>query len=443
MKKLNVYAFVPAKGSSERVANKNMRFLDGDRLFIRALKTLLKCKEVDRVFLDTESEEMFKMCDFLPITFMKRDVALATNKTDGHQMFMNEVRSFPDGDIYVQLLCTSPFIRPETIDSAIRKLRESDDYDSAILMRKEKCYLWKDGKPSYDINHIPNSKDLPDTVTESMGLYIQKKESAIATNRRYGDKPFLVYGSAEELVDVNTPEDLSFAELVAYGRREEENIRLEMLKHMMESAAISDVLDDMRIECGEECGCVLPGWVSNSSGRRRKVIGRATTLKLRRLNDGEDFRGIYGALKSYEGMTRNSVICVQNDVSENAYFGGLNARLAIRSGAVAAIIDGVTRDERDTALLDFPVYSRGYNPQDVRRRATLDYMHKPIRIGGVRISPGDLIFIDDGAVVVIYQKFESEVIERVCKTFASESEISSDIMHGIGTDNIVANHGDF
>ena len=438
-----VYGFVPAKGSSERVTNKNMRFLDGERLYIRALKTLLKCAEIDRVFLDTESDEMYGMCDFLPITFMKRDAALANNKTDGHQMFMNEVKSFPDAEIYVQLLCTSPFISPDTIDNAIRTLKSSEEYDSAILMRNEKCYFWHDGRPAYDIGHIPNSKDLPETITESMGLYIHRRESALATNRRYGNNPLLIFGKPEELVDVNTPEDLRFAELVAHGRREEENIKLEMLKHMMESAAISDVLDDMRLEYGEDCGAVLPGWVTNGIGRMRKVIGRAATLKLRKLEEGEDFRGIYDALKSYDGMTSNSIICVENQVPEYAYFGGLNARLAIRSGAVAAIIDGATRDERDTSMLDFPVYSRGYNPKDVRRRATVDYIGKPIRMGVASVTPGDLIFVDDCAVVVIYQKHEEEVISRVCKTFACESEISSDIMHGIGTENIVANHGDF
>ena len=91
---MKVYAFVPAKGTSERVESKNMRFLDGERLYRRALKTLLKCNEIDRVFLDTESDEMYSMADYLPITFMKRDESLANNKTDGHQMFMNEVHSW-------------------------------------------------------------------------------------------------------------------------------------------------------------------------------------------------------------------------------------------------------------------------------------------------------------------------------------------------------------
>ena len=122
---MKVYAFVPAKGTSERVENKNMRFLNGERLYIKALKTLLKCKEIDEVFLDTESEEMYKLVDYLPIHFMKRNPELANNKTDGHKMFMNEVNTNPDADIYVQLLCTSPFINPETIDNAIRTIKNN------------------------------------------------------------------------------------------------------------------------------------------------------------------------------------------------------------------------------------------------------------------------------------------------------------------------------
>ena len=220
---MRVYAFVPAKGTSERVENKNMRFLDGERLYIRALKTLLKCKEIDQVFLDTESEEMYKLADYLPIKFMKRDPSLANNKTDGHKMFMNEVNSYPDADIYVQLLCTSPFIHPQTIDNAIRKIKENAEYDSAIMMKKDKYYLWENNKPTYDINHIPNSKDLPETIIESMGLYIHKKESAVKLNRRYGENPYLVFGDLEELIDVNTPEDLAFAEIYAKGKRNKEN----------------------------------------------------------------------------------------------------------------------------------------------------------------------------------------------------------------------------
>lgn len=440
-KLLKVYAFVPAKGTSERIENKNMRFLDGERLFAKALKTLLQCKEIDRVFLDTESEEMYKLVDYLPITFMKRNSKLANNKTDGHKMFLNELETYPDADIYVQLLCTSPFIQPETIDNAIRFLKNNQDYDSAILMKKDRFYFWKDYKPCYDINHIPNSKDLPETISESMGLYISTKKSAIETKRRYGNKPYLIYGSLEELIDVNNNEDLEFAQTYAKGKKREENQALELIKHLVSSPILSDILDDLQHETGIKHGCVINNWKCNLSNT--KLLGRASTLKLRALKDNEDFNGIYNALDSYKEISENNIIVVENELKEYAYFGDLNARLAIRAGASGAIIDGATRDLNQTQALNFPVFCRNYNAADVRKRATLDYTNKPIKINGELVSPGDLIFIDECSMVVIYQKTEQNVLARIMKILENEKNICHDILKNCDTELILKNHGSF
>lgn len=438
---MKTYAFVPAKGTSERIKNKNMQFLDGERLYIRALKILLKCHEIDEVFLDTESEEMYHLVDYLPVRFLKRNVALANNQTDGHQIFMNEVKSFPDADIYVQLLCTSPFIKPETIDSAIKKLKNEEQYDSAVMMRRDKYYFWENNKPKYNSQHIPNSKDLPYTLSESMGLYIHRKDSAMKLNRRYGDNPYMIFGDLEELIDVNVDEDFAYAEVYAKGKRQEENNRLRLIKHFVSSPALSDLLDDMKCEKGEICGAVINGFRCNIPGS--KLLGRANTLKLRSLKDGENFKGIYDALQSYQGIADNDIIVVENEESDYAYFGDLNARLAIKSGACGTIVNGVTRDNLATARLNYPVFARGYNATDVRRRATLDYINKPIKFGDKLINPGDLVFVDDCAMVVIYHKYEDEVIERVIGTFQNEKEIVNDILRRKSIEQIVNLRGAF
>lgn len=438
---MKVYAFVPAKGTSERVHNKNIRFLDGERLFIRALKKLLQCQEIDEVFLDTESEEMYKMVDYLPIKFMKRSPELANNKTDGHKMLLNEIQSFSDADIYVQLLCTSPFIEPETIDNAIRVLKNSEKYDSAILMKKDKFYFWENGQPVYDKAHIPNSKDLPETLIESMGLYIIKKEAALAYKRRYGENPCMIYGKLKELIDVNTDEDFEFAENFSQGLKREENKKLALIKHLVTSAALSDIIDDINIEKNTICGMVTNGFRPNI--KNSKLFGRAATLRLRKLDKDEPFQGIYGALESYDSICENNIIVVENELSEYAYFGDLNARLAIRAGASGAIINGATRDKKMTEILGFPVFAKSYNSQDVRRRATLDYYDKPVNISGIKVNPNDLIFIDEGAMVVIYKKYEKEIINRVLDTFSTEKNIVKDILCNNNVEKIVTKNGYF
>ncbi len=439
---MKVYAFVPAKGTSERIQNKNKRILDGEMLYVKALKTLLKCREIDKVFLDTESEEMYDAVSYLPITFMKRDINLANNKTDGHQMFLNEIKSFPDADIYVQLLCTSPFIKSETIDNAIKILKKQTKYDSAILMKKDKFYFWNEkNKPEYDINHIPNSKDLPETLIESMGLYISKKETALKTNRRFGNKPYFIFGNLEELIDVNNPEDLEFAQTYAKGIKQNEISNFRLIKHFMTSALLSDILDDFKHKNKSIGGGVLNGFCCNVSNN--KLLGRASTIRLRELKANEDFNGIYKALEHYNFIGENDIICVENELSDYAYFGDLNARLAIRAGAQGAVINGVTRDKKATELLEFPIFSKGYNSQDVRRRATLDYINKPIKFNGITINPRDLVFVDDCSFVVIYQKYEKEILNMIFDKFINEKNIVEDIIKYKNTNEIINIRGNF
>ena len=43
----------------------------------------------------------------------------------------------------------------------------------------------------------------------------------------------------------------------------------------------------------------------------------------------EDYKNIYKALKSYEYIVPNDIIVVENELKDFAYFGELNANLAI------------------------------------------------------------------------------------------------------------------
>ena len=137
-------------------------------MFLQTIEKLLYCDFIDEVYLDTESEKIMELAsDYDNLKILKRDASLATNKTDGHKLFMNEVNNI-EADIYVQILCTSPFIKKETIKRGIDILKEGK-FDSVVLVKKDKQYLWENGKPLYPADRIPNSVDLPGTIIETMG----------------------------------------------------------------------------------------------------------------------------------------------------------------------------------------------------------------------------------------------------------------------------------
>lgn len=432
--------FVPVKGSSERIQSKNLRLLDGKPLFLHTLEKLLAIEGID-VFLDTESEKVISIASYLDgLNIMRRDPSLATNATDGNALFLNEVINC-DHEIICQHLCTSPFVEPETVLKSIKTIgtpsSQGKCHDSSVLVRDDKLYIWEGGKPCYDMKNIPNSKDLPTTTIETMGLYAVSRKAAIATRRRIGDVPALLAASPLEATDVNWPEDFEFAQLIAAGKREKQRQLLQNLALILSSALLSDLLDDL----GHK-NQIIKGLGCCSLGEAR-VLGPAKTICLGKIERGEDFRGIYNALNHYETLVPGDIICVENEVPGYAYFGELNANMAIRQGVKGVIVGGMTRDGSEVKRTGLAVFSSGYTCQDVRGRAVLRSMNQTIKINGVMISPGDMVFADNEGVVVIPRGLIEEVFSVVRNRFRNERGIVSDIAAGATVSELLQERGDF
>ncbi|WCJ58180.1 NTP transferase domain-containing protein [Fontisphaera persica] len=432
---MKVAAFLPAKGSSDRLPNKNTMLLDGEPLFLRGLRKLLACPSVDEVWLDTESAQIEALAGEVKCRILRRDPLLASNKTDGHQLFLNEVRHC-DADICVQLLCTSPFIRPQTIERAIEVLKTDASYDSVVAVRKEKQYRWENGRPLYNLEHIPNSADLEDTIVESMGLYVMRREAALATGRRIGNHPYLLPLDPLESVDVNWPADFEMANLIAIGQREQERRLFANMKLLLSSPLLSDLLDDMKLEgvLSREFQLNLPD---------SKILGRAKTLQIDVCADDEDFRKIYEGLNLYDHVVSNDVIVVANHAPGFAFFGELNANLAVRSGAVGAVIDGVTRDWPDTRRMGFPVFAKGHYCRDTRKRGIVTSRNRTIVVDGISIHKDDLIFGDSDGIVVIPRKHEQAILKEAMSRKKNEADILLAIAQGIQTSELVKQFGLF
>lgn len=433
---MKVVAVVPAKGSSTRIENKNTKLLDGKPLFLHTIEKLLSCDFINEVYLDTDSDEIISLASEHNCKIMRRDPNLATNETDGNKLFINEVLNIK-ADIYIQALCTSPFIDITTIKKGVDALQDKElGYDSVVLVKKQKQYIWRAGKPEYSTDRIPNSVELEDTIIETMGLYIMRYDDAIKLKKRIGLYPLLLEARPHEAIDVNWPDDFYLANLIAAGLRENDRKLLSNIRYHLSSSILSDILDDLSYP-----NQVIKNLSPNL--KTAKILGRAKTLKLRFLTDGEDFKGIYNALESYNTIVPNDIIVVENEASEHAYFGELNANLAIRSGASGVIIGGKTRDSAEVYKMGLPVFSAGYSCQDVRKRATLDSYNKTIKLHNVSISPSDLIFGDNDGIVVIPKHIEQKVLDEVFSRTKCERRMLIDISLGKGIEHLVSNHGFF
>lgn len=142
-------------------------------------------------------------------------------------------------------------------------------------------------------------------------------------------------------------------------------------------------------------------------------------------------------------MKEGDIIIVETEVPEFAYFGDLNANLAIRSGSIATIINGSTRDSKKVKDLDYPVYSMANCCKDIKYEGTLESYNVPVCIKGVTIYPDDLVFSDDDGIVVIPKDLEIEIITKAIGAISNEKDIIHNILLGRDTSDIIKKYGLF
>jgi CMP-N-acetylneuraminic acid synthetase len=216
---LNVVGVIHAKGTSKRVPSKNLRKLDGEPLFTHAIRTGLDASAVDLTVIDSDSEQIRELGADIGAEPLERPNRLASNEATGDDLAYWQASNFPEYDILVQIVPTSPFIRPETVNEAINLL-QSADVDSVTTIRREALYEWESDIPVYfDENaKIPNSFELGKTTFETTALYATTINYILDNERRLNPNSCTgLEVNQIEAVDIDTKEDLLFARLLAAG----------------------------------------------------------------------------------------------------------------------------------------------------------------------------------------------------------------------------------
>lgn len=216
-----VVAFVHAKGNSERVPRKSLKLLAGIPLFCHAVLAAQRCSSVSKVVVDSSDTEILAIARDYGAEIIRRPGSLSEPGATGHDLALWQAKNYPGSEVCVQVVPTSPFLSPESIARAVSLVLE-DGLDSAVGVREETLYLLDSAfLPTYGQGNqesLPNSQDLPPIVYETTGLYANKTRVIIETGKRTNwSNVGLVFLSRVEAIDINTPEDFGFAELVAQG----------------------------------------------------------------------------------------------------------------------------------------------------------------------------------------------------------------------------------
>ncbi len=211
---MKTVAFVPIKLNNQRTPGKNTKkFDDGSALITVFLRTLVKVKEFDEIYVFCSNQEIK---DYLieGVEYLERPKYLDTQEATPQQI-MGEFIKRVDADIYAVCHCTSPFVTAEHFSECVNAVISAKN-DSSFTAEKIQRLLWSsDNKPfNFDPTNIPRTQDLKPIYNEVSAAYVFKKEVFEKYKRRIGINPHITEVSGVECVDIDYPEDFEIANAI-------------------------------------------------------------------------------------------------------------------------------------------------------------------------------------------------------------------------------------
>lgn len=188
---------------------------------------------------------------------------------------------------------------------------------------------------------------------------------------------------------------------------------------------LSDSLDQVGVRRNVLQGrlsAVVPGM---------RALGRARTIQFAPSSIVDDADPYRAAITALDAIQPGDLIVVATDGNDDsAVWGELFSAAAMGAGAVGMVTDGNVRDTPKIAALGFPVFARSRRPIDYRGRLQIVATDVPVRLGGVTISPRDLVAADDDGVVAVPACHEDAVLTAARARASGETTVLRDLLAG-------------
>jgi len=216
---------IPARGGSKGIPRKNVRPLAGRPLITYAVRTALRSSFSPDVYVSSDDEEILALAEQAGAKSHRRDPELAADATTLDPVVIGASREISEEtgrsyDLVVTMQPTSPLLRTETLDAAIRRALSDEAIDTILSAADDTHLTWrKEGDrfvPNY--SERANRQYLTPTYRETGGFVISRPR-LFASGTRIGSNVELYVVSDKEAVDIDHPADWSICEYFLSRKR--------------------------------------------------------------------------------------------------------------------------------------------------------------------------------------------------------------------------------
>ena len=213
-----VTALVPMRHHSERVPGKNYRLMAGRPLYAYILETLLCCRSVSQIAVDTDSPVIRDGIAqrFPSVILIERPEGLRGGEVPTNAILEHDL-ALLEGTFFLQTHCTNPLLSSATVDRAVETFFQAfPGKDSLFSVTRWQKRLWRqDATP---LNHDPavllRTQDLPPVFEENSCLYLFERQRFLARGNRLGVSPVLFEIEAGEAMDIDEEQDFRLVESI-------------------------------------------------------------------------------------------------------------------------------------------------------------------------------------------------------------------------------------
>ncbi|MBO4989711.1 MAG: acylneuraminate cytidylyltransferase family protein [Clostridia bacterium] len=227
-------AMIPARMGSKRIPKKNIRYMLDKPLIQYPIEFALQSQAFDSVWVNTESEELGKICENLGAKFHKRPAELADDKATNRD-FTYEFLKKHACDYVVMINPTSPTLRQETVNRFLSFVRENE-FDCVMSVESVKAEAFYAGKKiNFDGKSKVPSQNLGAVQYIVWALTAWKRDCFIRMQEEgecpiFGGNMGLFEIPKDECADLDTDEDWNIAEGILYSRKSASQSRIKYLE---------------------------------------------------------------------------------------------------------------------------------------------------------------------------------------------------------------------
>jgi YrbI family 3-deoxy-D-manno-octulosonate 8-phosphate phosphatase len=407
---LRVLAVVPARGGSAGVPLKNLALVGGVPLVTRAVRASLRAELVDQVVVSTDHDEIAETARQAGALVVDRPEELSGATASSESAVLHALDALGvEPEVVVLVQCTSAFIDPEDLSSAVRKVLDGEA-DSVVSGLPTHEFLWT--AAGGGINHDPavrqRRQDREPQFRENGAFYVMRTAGLREHGHRFFGQTAVQPVPPQHAVEVDNPEDLELVRALAPFIDQPEPIDVDAVitdfdgVHTDDRAYVdSDGREMVLVSRSDGMGVSLlrrsgVKVLVMSTEHNPVVAARARKLGVPVLQGLADKRTVLRDWLNIEGLDPARVAYVGNDVNDLGPMSEVGWPIATpdahpRVRAVARVV--LTRPGGSGAvreLCDRVVAARPELPAaEVRTRAPLG----PVAIGDLLVGAGEPVYM--------------------------------------------------